>query len=64
MGKYLLVAPSGWMESSAPSGYPQQVMLEYRQNSVQDSSSISLKMMSRPSSQESVRHVSPRWFLM
>ena len=52
------------MESSAPSGYPQQVMLEYRQNSVQDSSSISLKMMSRPSSQESVRHVSPRWFLM
>ena len=52
------------MESSAPSGYPQQVMLEYLQNSVQDSSSISLKMMSRPSSQESVRHVSPRWFLM
>ena len=39
----LLVCPSVCMESSDPSGYPLHTMFEYRQNSTQHSSSISLK---------------------
>merc|ERR550532_1140198 len=57
MAEPQLVEPSDIMESSAPRGYPQQVMLEYRQNSTQDISSISWNIVSRPSLQERVREV-------
>ena len=38
---------------------PEQQMFEYRQNSLQLSSNISIKRSSRPNLQERVRHVNP-----
>lgn len=58
----VLVLPSGSSVSSALSGYAEQVILLYLQNSRQDSSSISRKTSARPNWHASVSGVSPALF--
>jgi len=58
----LLVRPSGNKVSSAFSGYAEQVMLLYRQNSLALSSNISRNTSALPSLQASVSGVRPATF--
>lgn len=60
----LLVLPSGSKVSSALRGYPEQVILEYLQNSRADSSSISLNTEALPSWQAKVNGVNPALFIL
>lgn len=59
-----LVRPSGSRVSNAFNGYPEQVMLLYRQNSLAESSNISRKTSARPSLQANVNGVRPASFTM